>query len=95
MAKSSSLNSLVLKRDTCSDRGDNGIRAGGTDMDTPEFLMCVECDSPVYVFEWDGIRVTEAMCTACGNDKPILFSTEEDYGEMMAADERPTDSNES
>jgi hypothetical protein len=64
-------------------------------MDTPEYLMCVECDSPVYVFEWDRGRITEAMCTACGNDNPMLFSTEEDYGEMMAADERPTGSNES
>ncbi len=53
-------------------------------MAAPEFLICGECESPVYVFEWDGQRVTEAICSACGNDKLALFSTDEDYGEEMA-----------
>jgi hypothetical protein len=55
-------------------------------MSNPEFLICLDCESPVYVFEWDGERVTEALCTTCGNDKLALFSTDEDYGEMMAID---------
>lgn len=53
-------------------------------MAAPEFLVCRECESPCYVFEWDGQRVTEAICSACGNDKPALFSTDDDYGEEMA-----------
>jgi len=57
-------------------------------MSEPDFIICNECDSPVYVFEWKDERITEAMCTACGNDKPTLFTTEEDYGEMMATDDR-------
>jgi len=57
-------------------------------MSEPEFLICNECDSPVYVFEWEDGRITEAICTACGNDKPALFTTDEDYGEQMASESR-------
>jgi hypothetical protein len=55
-------------------------------MSIPDFLVCLDCESPVYVFEWDGKRVTEAICPTCGNEKLALFSTDEDYGEMMAID---------
>lgn len=57
-------------------------------MESPDYIICLDCESPVYVFEWDGNRITEAMCTTCGNSKVSLFSTEEDYGEMMAAESR-------
>ena len=57
-------------------------------MSEPEFLICNECDSPVYVFEWSEGRITEAICTSCGNDKPALFTTDEDYGEQMASESR-------
>ena len=55
-------------------------------MSEPDFLICNECDSPVYVFESEDGRITEALCTSCGNDKPALFTTDEDYGEQMASD---------
>jgi uncharacterized protein YcgI (DUF1989 family) len=57
-------------------------------MDTPDYIICLECDTPVYTFEWDGVRVKDAICTACGNEKASLFATEEVYGEMMAMDNR-------
>jgi len=57
-------------------------------MAEPEFLICNECDSPVYVFEWKDGRITEAFCTSCGNDKPALFTTDEEYGEQMASESR-------
>jgi hypothetical protein len=53
-------------------------------MAAPDFLICTECESPVYVFEWVDGQVTEAICSSCGNDKPALFTTDEDYGEEMA-----------
>jgi hypothetical protein len=56
--------------------------------ETPDFIICLECESPVYVFEWDGSRISDAVCTTCGNDKPSQFTTEEAYGEMMATDDR-------
>ena len=57
-------------------------------MSSPDFVICLECESPIYTFEWDGAKVTEAICTTCGNDQPNLFASEEEYEEMSAMDER-------
>ena len=57
-------------------------------MSEPEFVICNECDSPVYVFEWRDGRISEAVCSTCGNHKPSLFTTDEEYGEDMASDSR-------
>lgn len=53
----------------------------------PDFVICLECESPVYIFEWNGSRVTEAICPACGNDQPTMFSTEDEYEEMSSIDQ--------
>jgi len=57
-------------------------------MSEPDFIICLECESPVYIFEWNGERISEASCTTCGNEKLALFTTDEAYGEMMASEER-------
>lgn len=44
-------------------------------MHTPDFLICLECESPCYIFEWRGDKVLEALCQVCGNDDPELFVT--------------------
>jgi translation initiation factor 2 beta subunit (eIF-2beta)/eIF-5 len=56
-------------------------------MSAPEYVICLECESPIYTFEWDGVRVKEAVCPACGNDQASLFSTEEEIEEMSAMNE--------
>ncbi len=48
-------------------------------MDEPEYLVCIDCETPCYTFEWKGEQVKEAMCMACGNDDPEGFATQEDY----------------
>ena len=47
----------------------------------PDFLICIDCDTPCYTFEWDEAEDTlnEALCTVCGNDKKELFTTEEEF----------------
>ena len=57
-------------------------------MSEPDFVICLECESPAYVFVWDGQKITEATCTTCGNEKATLFTTDEAYGEDMASDNR-------
>ncbi|MCG6947940.1 MAG: hypothetical protein LJE93_03370 [Acidobacteria bacterium] len=64
-------------------------------MTTPDYIICLECDTPVYTFDWDGSRVTSAICTACGNESLSQFMTEEDYEELASTDDRyygPSDS---
>lgn len=49
---------------------------------TPDYLICLECESPVYVFEWSEGKVLEATCAICGNEETSQFATEEELEEM-------------
>jgi translation initiation factor 2 beta subunit (eIF-2beta)/eIF-5 len=53
----------------------------------PDFLICLECESPVYVFEWQEDRLVEAICLACGNEDLSQFATESEL-EDMSSDRR-------
>jgi hypothetical protein len=53
----------------------------------PDYLICLECEAPTYVFEWGEDKLTDALCTTCGNDDAAQFVTEEEY-EEMAMDQR-------
>ena len=35
-------------------------------MFAPDYFICVECESPCYVFEWEAERLVEAVCEVCG-----------------------------
>jgi len=54
---------------------------------TPDYVICLECESPVYVFEWKGGVLKEAVCEICGNEDPQQFATEDEY-EDLAMDAR-------
>jgi len=56
-------------------------------MAQPEYLICLECETPVYVFEWREGRVIEATCPMCGNEDPASFATEDEMEEMGVASE--------
>jgi len=47
-------------------------------MSEPDFLICLNCETPCYSFEWADGRLAEVLCTECGNDDPEEFATEED-----------------
>ena len=51
-------------------------------MSSPEYLICLDCETPCYVFEWQDGELKEALCEACGNDDPDQFALPEDYDEM-------------
>ena len=51
-------------------------------MAAPDYLVCLECESPTYTFEWRDGHVLEAFCALCGNDDPSSFASEEDIEEM-------------
>jgi len=48
----------------------------------PDYLICLECESPCYVFEWNDDKIVEALCTVCGNEDPSQFATEGDFEEL-------------
>ncbi len=54
-------------------------------MSAPEYLICLNCESPCYVFEWeDSEGVTEALCTVCGADNPDEFVSQEDFDALAS-----------
>ena len=44
-----------------------------------DYLICLECESPCYIFEFEAATLVEAFCEACGNDDVDLFLPEEDF----------------
>jgi len=54
-------------------------------MSAPEYLICLNCDTPCYVFEWAEGKLLEAICDACGNEETDQFATEEDLEAMIGS----------
>ena len=52
----------------------------------PEFLICLNCETPCYIFDWMDGLVTEAFCEVCANDDVDQFMSEEDFESMVSAD---------
>jgi hypothetical protein len=45
-----------------------------------DYLICRQCNTPCYIFEMDGDRISEAQCLVCGNDSVGLFLVGEEAG---------------
>lgn len=50
----------------------------------PEFLVCLNCETPTYVFEYTNGRLTSATCTACGNEDLNEFMSESELEEQRS-----------
>ncbi|HVT16211.1 MAG TPA: hypothetical protein VHQ90_08550 [Thermoanaerobaculia bacterium] len=50
-------------------------------MATPDYLVCLDCETPCYDFDWQDGTIREALCRACGNDDPDEFALPEDIDE--------------
>jgi hypothetical protein len=52
-------------------------------MDEPEYLICLECETPTYQFEFGANgKLTSVICNTCGNDNPSEFMTENELEEQ-------------
>ncbi|HUP45882.1 MAG TPA: hypothetical protein VM779_10255 [Thermoanaerobaculia bacterium] len=52
-------------------------------MDEPEYLICLQCETPTYQFEYDNNgKLGSAACTTCGNDDITEFMTEAELEEL-------------
>ena len=52
-------------------------------MSEPEFMICVECETPCYVFEWKNDKVVEILCEVCGNEDPDSFMTQSEWDALI------------
>ena len=50
-------------------------------MSEPDYMICIECDTPVYTFDWDEVksRLSDVLCPVCGNDEVQDFQTEDEF----------------
>jgi hypothetical protein len=55
-------------------------------MPAPEYLVCLNCETPCYTFEWEDGELKESLCLACGNEDPEQFATTEE-AEAMSGDD--------
>ena len=51
-------------------------------MEEPEYLICLQCETPTYQFEYTADKLSAAVCTTCGNDDITEFMTEAELEEM-------------
>jgi hypothetical protein len=51
-------------------------------MDEPEYLICLQCETPTYQFEWHEEKLAQAICSTCGNDDASEFMTEAELEEL-------------
>ena len=52
-------------------------------MSTPEYFICLNCESPTYTFEFLDGELLEVLCEACGNEETEQFATEEELDAMI------------
>lgn len=51
--------------------------------DEPEYLICLQCETPTYQFEYTNGKLTTIICNTCGNDEPSDFMTEAELEEQQ------------
>ena len=51
-------------------------------MPAPDYLICLNCESPCYVFEWEEGEIVEAACLVCGEEDPEEFLSQEEFDEL-------------
>lgn len=56
-------------------------------MSQPDYLICMNCETPCYIFEWKDDAPTETFCEACGNEEPDEFATAEDFDALQSPDD--------
>ena len=51
-------------------------------MDEPEYLICLQCETPTYQFEYADGKLKAAICNTCGADDLSDFMTEAELEEQ-------------
>jgi hypothetical protein len=51
----------------------------------PDYLICLNCEAPSYIFEWKDDEVVEAYCELCTSEEVDQFLTQEDFDALIEA----------
>jgi hypothetical protein len=51
-------------------------------MDEPDYLICLQCETPTYQFEYTKGKLISAVCITCGADDVSDFVTEAELEEQ-------------
>jgi hypothetical protein len=54
-------------------------------MAEPDYVVCLDCETPCYVFEWEAGKLSECICPVCGNDDLEQFALPEDFEDLIGA----------
>jgi hypothetical protein len=54
-------------------------------MSEPEYLICLNCETPTYQFEYVNGKLAQVVCNTCGADDISDFVTEAEYEEQTGA----------
>jgi hypothetical protein len=54
-------------------------------MDEPEYLICLQCETPTYQFEYVNGKLATVVCGTCGADEPSDFMTEAELEELAGS----------
>jgi len=52
-----------------------------TPMTEPEYLICLQCETQTYQFEYTDGKLSSAICNTCGADDVSDFVTEDEFEE--------------
>ena len=50
--------------------------------DEPEYLICLQCETPTYQFEYVNGKLATVVCNTCGADDVSDFVTESELEEQ-------------
>ena len=53
-------------------------------MSLPDYLICLNCETPCYDFDWKDDLITEIQCPICGNEEIDEFLTPDEFDAMVA-----------
>jgi hypothetical protein len=51
-------------------------------MEEPDYLICLQCETPTYQFEYNNGKLTSVVCNTCGADDVSDFVTESEMEEQ-------------
>ena len=51
-------------------------------MEEPDYLICLQCETPTYQFEYANGKLATVVCTVCGADDVSDFVTEAEMEEQ-------------